>query len=341
MNTIDKPNYSLISKYRTVLMGIAIILIMFCHMDVAQGHNGVQVTFIAKTLHIFTVGVDIFMFLSGFGLYYSYKRHKQSYLAFEKKRLVRILPTYLIIGGVTYVIYDLIMHQLGFFQFLSDITFVSWMRGESTKYWYILAIIVFYLIFPALFRFVYSGKYGLLKTIGFSLCWWIVEELLSEQMAVVGNFRIALARLPIFVIGLYCGSLSYEKKELKKSAIVIMLSFGYLLFILMKTGAMKPIAEYFYYPGRAALAVSIMITAIGLLELFEKHIPFLQRTLIKVFGWFGGITLELYLLHQSYMILLEYPYKPTTYPIAAFILPTLTAAAIYACRTIKGKGKVA
>lgn len=341
MNTIDKPNYSLISKYRTVLMGIAIILIMFCHMDVAQGHNGVQVTSIARTLHIFTVGVDIFMFLSGFGLYYSYKRHKQSYLAFEKKRLARILPAYLLIGGVTYAIYDLIMHQLGIFQFLSDITFVSWMRGESTKYWYILAIIVFYLIFPALFRFVYSGKHGLLKTIGFSLCWWIVEEMLSEHIASVGNFRIALARLPIFVIGLYCGSLSYEKKKLKKTIIVIMLSFGYLLFILMKTEAMKPFAEYFYYPGRAALAVSIMITVIGLFELIEKCVPLLQRTLIKVLGWFGGITLELYLLHQSYMILLEYPYKLTTYPIAAFILPTITAAAIYVGRMIKGKEKVA
>jgi hypothetical protein len=52
MNTIDKLNYSLISKYRTVLMGIAIILIMFCHMDVAQGNNGVPVTSVARALHI-------------------------------------------------------------------------------------------------------------------------------------------------------------------------------------------------------------------------------------------------------------------------------------------------
>jgi peptidoglycan/LPS O-acetylase OafA/YrhL len=340
MNTIDKLNYSLISKYRTVLMGIAIILIMFCHMDVAQGNNGVPVTSVARALHIFTVGVDIFMFLSGFGLYYSYTKSKPSYREFESKRLIRILPKYLIIGGATYAIYDLILHQFGFFQFLSDLTFVSWIRGESTKYWYILAIIVFYLIFPALFRFVYSGKHGLQKIIGFSLCWWIVEELLSEHIAAVGNFRIALARLPIFIIGIYCGSLSYEKKELKKSFIAMMLVFGYLLFIVMKITALKPIAEYFYYPGRAALAVSIMITVIGLLEMFEKYIPCLQRTLIKVLGWFGGITLELYLLHQSYMILLEYPYKLTTYPIAAFILPTLTAAAIDVVRMIRRKRKV-
>ena len=91
MNTRDKPNYNLISKYRTVLMGIAIILIMFCHMDVAQTHNDIPSTSLARALHFFTVGVDVFLFLSGVGLYYSYTKKKQSYGEFEKKRLVRMI----------------------------------------------------------------------------------------------------------------------------------------------------------------------------------------------------------------------------------------------------------
>ena len=324
-----KPNYDLISKYRQTLMGFAILLIMFCHMDVAQGHNGMEVTTLSGILHIFTVGVDIFMFLSGFGLYYSFKKNTISYLAFEKKRLLRILPIYLIIGGATYAIYDLFIHQFGMIKFLSDITFISWIKGESTKYWYILAIIAFYLVFPVLFCFIDSGKHRLLKTIAFSLSWWVIEELLSAHIGAVGNFRIALARLPIFVIGLYCGSLSFEKKQLKKSFLIAMLIFGYLMFLVMRTTWMKPIAEYFYYPGRAALAVSIIITVISLFEFSEKYITNVSHIFNIVLGWFGGLTLELYLLHQSYLILFEYPYKLINYITVAFLLPTITAGAIY------------
>ena len=197
------------------------------------------------------------------------------------------------------------------------------------------------MVFPILYRYVFSGKHELCKVVLFSACWWIVEELLSEQISAVGNFRIALARLPIFVIGLYCGSLSYIKKEPKKDSIIILLLQGYLMFVVMKTFALKPVAEYFYYPGRAALAVSIMITVIGALEFLEKHFEGLQIILMKILEWFGGLTLELYLLHQSYLILLEYPYKMTTYPIAAFALPTITAAVIYAFRKIRREGKIA
>lgn len=79
-----KLNYSLISKYRALLMGIAILFIMFCHLDVSQGHNGVPTTSLARALHVFTVGVDMFLFLSGVGLYYSYTKRTQSYGEFEK-----------------------------------------------------------------------------------------------------------------------------------------------------------------------------------------------------------------------------------------------------------------
>ena len=322
-------------------MGIAIVFIMFCHMDVALGHNEMQATSIARALHVFTVGVDIFMFLSGFGLYYSFTKHKPSYRQFEAKRLMRILPQYFIIGGATYAVYDLIMRRLGFIKFFDDLTFISWIIGESTRYWYILTIVVFYLIFPVLYRFVFSGKHELCKVVLFSACWWIIEELLSEQIPAVGNFRIALARLPIFVIGLYCGSLSYNKKESKKGTVIALLLFGYLMFVVMKASALKPIAEYFYYPGRAALAVSIMITVIGVLEFLEEHFKGLQIILMKILEWFGGLTLELYLLHQSYLILLEYPYKVTTYPIAAFVLPTITAVVIYVFRKKRREGKPA
>jgi peptidoglycan/LPS O-acetylase OafA/YrhL len=319
-------------------MGFAIILVMFCHMDVALDHNGIVTTFLARTLHFFTVGVDIFLFLSGVGLYYSYTKKNQSYGEFEKKRLARILPYYFVIGGVTYLLYDIIMNHFTAGKFLSDLLFVTWFRDGSTRYWYIIAIVVFYLLFPALYRFIHGGRYGLTKTIFFSIFWWALIEILCDLIPALVPFRIALSRIPVFVIGVYFGRLSYQKIEIDKRTIVALLLGGYVLFVALKTPILKPIADYLYYPVRAMLAISIMATVIIVMEIAEKKTPGINSGVVKLLVWFGGLTLELYLLHQSYMILFEYPYKITTYPIVAFLLPTITACVIYIVRKkLKGK----
>ena len=335
-----KPTYSLISKYRTVLMGLAIIMIMFCHMDVAQTHNDIPSTSIARALHLFTVGVDIFLFLSGVGLYYSYTKKKQSYGEFEKKRLVRILPYYFVIAGTTYLMYDIIMNHFTAGKLLSDLLFVTWFREGNTRYWYILAIVVFYLLFPSLYRFVHTGKNGLLKVILFSIIWWTLVETVCKFIPDAATFRIALARLPIFVIGVCFGKLSFNKTEIRKRTAVILVLCGFVLFVGLKTPPLKPVSGYLYYPVRGLLGISIMALVIILMELIENRLPALYTIGITVFGWFGGLTLELYLLHQSYMVLFEFPYKVTTYPFAAFILPTFTAGLIDICRKTMWKGQV-
>ena len=84
-----------------------------------------------------------------------------------------------------------------------------------------------------------------------------------------------------------------------------------------------------------------MATVIVVMEIAEKKMSGLFNSVMKILTWFGGLTLELYLLHQSYMILLEFPYKITTYPITAFLLPTITAVFIYIGRKIIKRGKMA
>ena len=335
-NNECKLNYSLISKYRAVLMGLAIILVMFCHLDVAQDHNNIAATPLARALHVFTVSVDIFLFLSGVGLYYSYSKKKKSYISFEKRRLARILPYYLIIGGSTYIIYDLVMNHFDVWKVLSDILFITWFRDGQTWYWYILAIIVFYLMFPVFYMLV-NSKHGLLKTLLFSLFWWTLVEVICYLFPNAVSFKVALARLPIFVIGIYFGMLSYRKVESKRLTVIFLTILGFGLFLGTKVPPFKPISEFFYYPVRALLAISIISTVIILMEIIEtKRVG---RFFSQILGWFGGLTIELYLLHQSYMILLNYPYRLFLYFIVAFALPSLTAALIYICRKMLKRGQ--
>lgn len=72
-----KYNVKQISKFRTPLMGIATILIFIVHAP----DNGVVMPNALKTIcALGSLGVDLFLLLSGFGLWYSLNR-----LFLEKK----------------------------------------------------------------------------------------------------------------------------------------------------------------------------------------------------------------------------------------------------------------
>ena len=318
---------NLISKYRASLMGAAILMILFCHLDVAQTHNQIKVSAMANRLHYLTVGVEIFFFLSGFGLYYSYTRRKPKYCDFEKRRLIRILPLYFAAAGITYLISDIFIQEMTISKFFRDLLFISYITGDSTRYWYILAIIVYYLLFPLLFRFIHKGEKGLLKVVMFSVFWWTAVGFGSLYSPIVGQFRMSISRLPIFMFGIYCGKLSVEKKEIKTWIIAAVTVIGYLLIILQKIGKLSFIPSViYYYPVRAFFGLSIIITLISMFKFSEKHFAEISRLLIKVLNWLGGLTLECYLFHQSFMILLEFPYRPLAYCFAACVLPILTSA---------------
>lgn len=91
-------NLGLFSQYRSELMGIATLLIIICHAPI----YGVQMP---QWLSIFLsnggLGVDIFLFLSGMGMYNSWTSNKKkgnSLLFWLFKRYIRIIiPSILII----------------------------------------------------------------------------------------------------------------------------------------------------------------------------------------------------------------------------------------------------
>ena len=75
-----------LTEYRNELFGIATLMIVLCH--------SVSIVPFPESLgHLIsygTMGVNIFLFLSGIGLYYSLKNNGD-YLEFYKKRFVRVL----------------------------------------------------------------------------------------------------------------------------------------------------------------------------------------------------------------------------------------------------------
>lgn len=85
-----------IGEKRTLLMGYAILMVIIYHY-------GCWVYNIFGDFNVGFVGVDIFMFLSGWGLVYSYQNSK-NIREFYTKRTKRILPVFYIMGGGNYTL---------------------------------------------------------------------------------------------------------------------------------------------------------------------------------------------------------------------------------------------
>ena len=73
---MKKIEYSLLSKYRSVLMGASILSIMLFHYtNYIKSYDNYNFFFKAYNKFVSSAGVDIFLILSGLGLYYSFKKN--------------------------------------------------------------------------------------------------------------------------------------------------------------------------------------------------------------------------------------------------------------------------
>ena len=157
-----KYSWGDLSKYRNELFGLSIIQILIFHYFENYfnlGDNNHIITIIGKTYNytLGDVGVEIFLFLSGMGLYFSLTRN-DSINEFYIRRFKRILPTFLIVSVVYYFWLNFVYKDTGIFGFLQSELFLNFFKDHDTTYWFILLILLMYLIFPYLYNFLMPSK---------------------------------------------------------------------------------------------------------------------------------------------------------------------------------------
>ena len=319
-------DWVLISKHRKTLMGVAIIAIMFCHLDIAQIRNGLPVTLLANRLHLLIAGVDAFMFLSGYGIYYSWNSRKYTYVSFLKKRYARIVPYYLAIGGGTYFLYDIVLEGLGPIIFVKDLLFVTWFENKGTKYWFILVILVFYIVAPVVILFFLNGEHAWMRFVLYFVVWWCATFYVAQHWNWYIVFKMGIERFPIFVMGICAGRQSKENRPLGIGAIVFLVVAGVCSTVLLSRIPFASKIHHYYYLSRGLLALSIILLLTIMLEQMPTGSISVGSIILQGIKWMGESTLEIYLFHQSYMILLGFPPQLLGYLAAAVLFPLVSAA---------------
>lgn len=275
------------SRYRTELMGIAIIGVLIAHFVGLLNANNLILSVLYRTIPriAFTQG---FLILSGFGLYYSFAKNDNVKL-FYQRRFFRLFIPFVILSGWYYISKDFII-DFNPENFLLHITTAGfWVMGNYDGMWYVAVSIVLYLFFPLLFKSISRGKWmsTLLLVITFLALNFGVQSAFPFYYDKIG---IGLAQIPAFILGIYIGQLSYQKKQKQSIALLLILLVSWIVSFCLRD---------LYDLAKVILGfeekVIYMLFLCFLLDITSNNR--ITVALKHLLQWCGSYSLELYVLH--------------------------------------------
>ena len=261
-------------------MGFAALWIAFLHATMWFSFPVLQV--FKQTGYC---GVDLFMFLSSFGLYYSYKHGGKGYLPFICRRLKRILPAYMLVGLVRSLVFretiaDMLLR-------LSTLSF--WLKGD-TSMWFIAAILPLYLLSPLYLKYFGNNREEKMTAAGFTI------GLLLGVIFRYYKQNVFFFRLSVFFLGFLAGKYSDEKKPVSRQTLIGGTVLMVVALFIAVAGQLSGVELETVHLGWAIFWLPAMFftwpLAFWLAVLFEKTGSF------TVFASLGNVSLEFYLLFE-------------------------------------------
>lgn len=293
-------SYENLSKYRNVLMGLQIILIIIFHYTADSYYVKDSAIIHLFWKYIRSSGVDIFLLLSGLGLYFSWKRNPNARI-FYIKRYTRILIPYFIVAIPAWLYLDIFVLERGWIAFIKDLFFISFFFDQTRWFWYIMMIGLCYWVFPYIFKIVESAadritaQMRILLLCGASTLILMMLQLYHNNL--YSNVSIAVTRIPAFLIGVFVGRAVYEKRIVPRKNIWIMAVLAVLIAYPLQMVTKKIIGVYSLAFLNYSLSLIFIMLLAYLCRCNNKCMAGLYSLTVAILGWFGKYTLELYLLH--------------------------------------------
>lgn len=259
-----------ISTYRSEMMGWSIVWIMMLHFSF---YSLKPLGFVAQYGY---AGVEIFMFVSGFGLFYSLDKAPR-FREFYLKRLIRIFPAYYIVGvfASIWVFHDTILHYL--FRY----TTIGFWTGGLYYEWYVPSIMLLYLLAPFLKQIGVKGQSAL--AVGFLVASFF---LLGRDDLVDGVHFFFVYRVPAFLFGMICAQWHKNNASMKWFLCIALVGIPFFIWLYPK---FHQVYIYKYYSVLFLMPVFIIV-----LIVISKYIKVLNP-LMRIIG---SASLEIYLVQN-------------------------------------------
>ena len=292
--------FSDISRYRGELMGLAMLFVMLFHVAMPKSYA------MYGLVRCGNVGVDMFLLLSGIGLWYAWSKRPRL-IDFYWRRYIRIYPAWLLMACLFYIPNFMETQGSGYSpnmgHLIANIAFNwSFWRIDDLTFWFIPAIMMLYTFAPAYMWLIERHPEYRWMPILFMLLAVMVQYYPPVHHS-VGHLEIFFSRIPIFLIGINMGQSIREGRRYEGSS----LGFVLLLFAL---SAYTCITLEDGLRGRFPLFMERMVyipLSITLMLLCCQMLRRLPRQVDMVFAFVGGVSLEIYLIHVNYILPLIKP----------------------------------
>lgn len=295
------------------LKGFAILVIIFAHVgyELFSGSN-----FLFPFSTLAGVGVNLFLFLSGFGLAISAIKKDFSRKIFYQDRLPKlflplwaILIVFLILDFLilnkTYSVDEVIKSILGFFPKANVQTSIN------SPLWYFTVIIFYYLLFPLLFL----KKYPVLSAIAI---YFISIEILKLNLPIDKDlltlYKVHNTAFPVGII--FASIIAYPNtfitrslERLKNNRIINPLLLIALSYGIYHTSIYSGVGINLYQEQLIAMITTLMIIFFFYFKNFE----------IGALSFLGILSYEIYLLHWPILARYDLLYNRLPASIATLI----------------------
>lgn len=264
-------------------MGIAAIMIILCH---APAHVPNLPSILNATLPHFGIGVDLFLLLSGLGIYYSLERRNVCWSAWYKVRFLKLGVPYLVFAIPMYS-YLALQSHLSVANLILHISTISyWTSGWGL--WFVAMLVPVYLTAPFVYKVVRS-RYSVPFVIVLVLLTFILANLpkLRVLNPFCNNIIFCYMRYPSFLLGMMSAHVilsggSYRKSSHHLSLLSSLFIVLSLSIFLVWEGNQTVLSIYWI------LLIPVVFILIGSLRLITN------KWLIYFNEFIGKISLESY-----------------------------------------------
>ena len=300
---------SWLSKHRSPLMGFAMLIIVMFHVC-GMRHE----TLWLCLARCGNVGVDMFLFLSGIGLWFAWSK-RPGFRHFYLRRYRRIYPAWLIVAAIYYIpkcIDGKI--DIGYTILELLVNWGYWERQEL-NFWFIPTILAFYAVAPLYMRLIQRHNQYRWLPIAFMLLSLLINYWLPLRQC-LGYLEIMFSRIPIFLLGINMGEAVKSNRKIEGSTIwLLLIIFAMSLFacVNFEDGLRHRFPLFIERWAYIPLSVTMML----LLSWLFEHTP---KLFLRSLAFIGTISLELYLIHVEFVLKNIKPYHLGYWPTLLSVL---------------------
>ncbi len=293
-------------KYRSVWMGIAIIWIIYYHL--IHDYSIINPLLLKLQLYGYA-GVDIFVFASGIGCYYSLRKNPSG-LGFIIRRAKRIIPSYWLFL-IPWSIIQVLKNDISPLSILGNYLGIQYLTGQGIALnWYIGFMVITYMLAPFLFEGLSKvSPPGERRSSLFSIAALLAGSFLIT-IPFIGSrgLLILVSRIPLFVIGMIFGKIGAESWPFEKKCLAIVSLAGitataalYLVDKFNEDLLWDPGLGWYLFAFIAPFLCLLISLACERLQRFK-----VSGAVIRALSFLGDMSFELFLSHLIILDIRQY-----------------------------------